>query len=103
MIHFDLPESMTPKEKEAFMKAFVGKAKKPHPDRPLPFKCRILDDKPEEVRNELSGGSCMLEPDAIAVYDMIKGAEMFNDFEIVRKGCDWFKKYFPKEYMVLLD
>ena len=53
---------------------------------------------------------------AVAVYDIIMGTQqiasnydqvhgdgaspMWND---VRKGLDWFQKYFTKEYMVLLD
>jgi hypothetical protein len=73
------------------------------PDRKLPFKCMILDDAPVEVQNPFSGESCMLEPDAVAVYDSIRGAEMTGQYQIVRKGLDWFRKHFPAEYMILLD
>ena len=45
----------------------------------------------------------MLEPDAVAVYDMIAGGNLTGDYEIVRQGCDWFRKHFPKQYMILLD
>lgn len=71
--------------------------------RPLPFDCQILDKVPVEVTNPYSGESCMLEPDATAVYDVIKGAEFINDYKTMRKGLDWFRKYFPSEYMTLLD
>ena len=71
--------------------------------RKLPFDCMILDTEPAEVRNPFSGESCVLEPDAIAVYDCIMGAQYINDYKTIRKGLDWFRKYFPKEYMVLLD
>ena len=40
---------------------------------------------------------------AIAVYDVIMGSEMFQDWKSHRQGLDWFIKYFPREYMVLLD
>ena len=40
---------------------------------------------------------------AAAVYDVIMGAEQFQQWETHRKGLDWFMKYFPKQYMVLLD
>lgn len=70
---------------------------------PLPFDCQILDKEPVEVRNPYSGESCMLEPDAVAVYDVIKGAEFINDYKTMYKGLDWFRKYFPSEYMTLLD
>ena len=69
----------------------------------LPFDCEILDDKPVEVRNPYSGETCVLTPEAVAVYDTIAGAQMFNDFKTVRKGLDWFIKNYPKEYMILLD
>ena len=69
----------------------------------LPFKCIILDAEPVEVFNRFGGGSCMLTPDAIAVYDSIMGAELLNQYTIVRKGLDWFRKYYPNEYMILLD
>jgi hypothetical protein len=28
---------------------------------------------------------------------------MFNDYKTMRKGLDWFRKFFPQEYMILLD
>ena len=78
--------------------------------RSLPFVCEVLD-KPEEIKNPFSGEKVMLEPDAVAVYDCIKGAEILADpnngddpkWETVRKGIAWFQKYYPKEYMILLD
>jgi len=72
---------------------------KPNP----PFPVEIIDTKPVEVANPFSGEKVMLEPIAVAVYDCIKGAEMLEDFDIVEKGIDWFRKHYPKEYMVLLD
>ena len=77
---------MNPKEKalELFPDIFIG-------------------DEKEEVRNPYSGDSTMLEPEAVAVYDLIKGAEVLGIWKIVQQGCDWFKQYYPKEYFVLLD
>lgn len=69
----------------------------------LPFDCMVLDESPVEVTNPFSGESCMLTPEAVAVYDCITGANMTGDYKTVRKGLDWFRKYFPEEYMVLLD
>jgi hypothetical protein len=68
-----------------------------------PFPVEIIDTKPVEVKNPFSGQKCVLQPTAIAVYDCIKGAEAVEDFDIVRKGLDWFIKHYPKEYGVLLD
>lgn len=71
--------------------------------RSLPFPCEIFDDAPVRITNPFSGESVMLEPDAVAVYDCIQGANMIGDYKTVRKGLDWFIRFFPKEYMVLLD
>tara|TARA_X000000950_G_C13634874_1_gene545106 strand:+ start:40 stop:273 length:234 start_codon:yes stop_codon:yes gene_type:complete len=68
-----------------------------------PFPVEIIDTKPVEVKNPFSGQKCVLQPTAIAVYDCIKGAEAVEDFDMVRKGLDWFIKHYPKEYGVLLD
>jgi len=73
--------------------------KEPNP----PFPVEIIDVKPVEVSNPYSGQKVKLQPTAIAVYDCIKGAEYVEDFDMVRKGIEWFQKYYPKEYMVLLD
>ena len=74
-------------------------------DRKLPFKCRIIDKEPVKVTNHLSGNSVMLEPDEVAVYDVIMGCQLMKnpDYNLVRKGIDWFIKHNPNAYMVLLD
>lgn len=69
----------------------------------LPFDCMILDTKPQEVANRLTGQKVMLEPEAVAVYDCIIGAEIVGNYTMLRKGLDWFRKNYPKEYMILLD
>mgnify|MGYP001361395121 FL=1 len=62
-----------------------------------------LSTEEDTVRNRFGGESCTLPAFAIAVYDVILGAEMFGDYKSVRQGLDWFAKHFTKEYMVLLD
>ena len=73
--------------------------KQPNP----PFPVEIIDTDLVKVQNPYSGESVMLEPVAVAVYDCIKGAEYVEDFDIVQKGLSWFQKWYPKEYMALLD
>ena len=68
-----------------------------------PFKDAIIGDKPETIANPYTGQSCELPPDAVATYDVIKGAEMMGQHKLVRKGLDWFIKNYTKEYMILLD
>ena len=55
------------------------------------------------VTNRFSNEPALLPWFAVAVYDVIIGSEQAEEYETVRKGLDWFRKYFAKEYMVLLD
>jgi hypothetical protein len=85
----------------------------------LPFAGADYSDEPltmETVSNPFSGESIAMPKFAVAVYDVIMGSQhiasrydhvhgdgaspMWND---VRKGLDWFRQYFAKEYYVLLD
>ena len=72
-------------------------------NRKMPFDAQILDDEPQMIKNPLSGNSIELDPQEIAVYDVIMGANMTKNYDLVRKGSDWFRKHNPKAYMVLID
>ncbi len=72
----------------------------------LPFESADYGDEPLkeiEVKNRFSGQACTMPAFAVAVYDVIMGSEMFQDWDSHRKGLDWFRKYFPAQYMVVLD
>ena len=71
--------------------------------RELPFEVQIYDDEPVLVKNRFGFGSCMLDPEAVAVYDTIIGAEIVGEYDTVRKGLEWFRQHYPEEYMILLD
>ena len=77
------------------------------PARHLPFKIMITDPASkhamETVKNPYSGLSCQLPRYAVAVYDVIKGAEVTDDYELMRKGLDWFQTWFTDQYYTLLD
>ena len=60
-------------------------------------------DKDIEIQNKLSGAKAIVPGYAAAVYDVIMGAQATNRYDLVEKGCDWFSRNFPKQYMVLLD
>ena len=84
----------------------------------LPFKDADYSNpfEMETVSNPFSGESIAMPRFAVAVYDVTMGSNhlaesydskhgtgtspLWND---VRKGLDWFRQYFAKEYMVLLD
>ena len=73
---------------------------------PKPFDQCFMGDNPTKtltIMNPYSNDSAVLPAFAVAIYDTIKGAERTEDYDIVRKGLDWFKKNFAREYMVLLD
>ncbi len=69
----------------------------------LPYTDIFIGKEEEIITNPFSGESCILSPEAVAVYDTIKGCELFGDYKGLQKGLDWFRKYYPKEYMILLD
>ena len=69
----------------------------------LPFKGMMIGTESERVSNPYTGDTVMLSPEAVAVYDTIKGAERCGAYRMVEQGLDWFKQYYPAEYMTLLD
>jgi hypothetical protein len=85
----------------------------------LPFKDADYSDTPLEmeiITNPLSGQSIAMPRFAVAVYDVIMGSNLLAEkydqvhgigtsslWKDVRKGLDWFRRYFAEEYMVLLD
>ena len=85
---------------------------------PKPFNQCDFDNfsEMETVKNPFSGQSIAMPKFAVAIYDLIMGSNLVaerydqvhgmgtsKDWKTVRTGLDWFRKYFAKEYMVLLD
>ena len=48
-------------------------------ERELPKGLEILDKEPVFVQNPYSGEGCVLKPDAVAVYDWVKGCEALGN------------------------
>jgi hypothetical protein len=87
----------------------------------LPFVVKSHSTAMVERSNRFSGESIKLPSFAACVYDytmyMVELAEAKDkatkqtpgfsdnqdDWQIVRNGLNWFRQYFAKEYMVLLD
>ena len=72
----------------------------------------VIYDKGDIVANRFSGEKIELNNVELSIYDFVIGASivvemgMFNTPKHVadlRKGLDWFKRYNPEAYMVLLD
>ena len=70
--------------------------------RKLPFRCTV-GTRNEFIINPYSGEGALLKPDAVAVYDTIKGCEVMQRWDLVNKGLDWFRKHEPTAYLKLLD
>ena len=63
-----------------------------------------LKSEKEFVRNPYTGNGCYLTPLQAAVYDYIKGCEALGSHkQDLETGLGMFQKYWPKEYMILLD
>ena len=72
-------------------------------DKP-PFKVAIpIYDNGATVQNRFGGDSIELNALELSIYDMLMGCETLKDWENHRLGLDWFIKFNPKAYMVLLD
>ena len=90
----------------------------------LPFPDADYSDQPfemEEVKNPFSGQSIQLPEFAAIIYDTVIDlnlkaerkdwmtyqppgiSEHQDDWQKVRDGINFFRQYFAKEYMVLLD
>ena len=57
----------------------------------------------ETVKNPLSGESYKCTANEASMYDLIMGANMTQNYVIVQKGLDWFRKANPEAYMILFD
>ena len=71
-------------------------------ERKLPFDC-LVGKRKVTVANRFSGETVKLQPDAVAVYDTIIGAEYLGHYKTVQQGLSWFRQHYPSEYMILLD
>ena len=70
---------------------------------PKSFKGLSVGSKPEIVKNRFSGDAVELEPQAVAMYDAIIGAEAMGLYNMVQDGLSWFRENHPKAFMILLD
>tara|TARA_R100000008_G_C3564197_1_gene158124 strand:+ start:957 stop:1196 length:240 start_codon:yes stop_codon:yes gene_type:complete len=69
-----------------------------------PFKAPIqIYSEGATVQNRFGGDSIELNALELSIYDTIIGCEQFGKYDEVRLGLDWFAKFNPKAYMVLLD
>jgi len=53
--------------------------------------------------NPFTNKEVMLTNEELSMYDLIKGAEMLRQYEIMNKALAWFKEANPEAYLILLD
>lgn len=53
------------------------------------------------VTNPSTGETAELTAEELTLYDLIMGAQMFGNNDVLRKGLDWFKNANPEAYSVL--
>ena len=90
---------------EDSLKRLVEKRKEDEADSielPKWFEAEIYDSG-DTVTNPFSKRSVYIDRKALSMYDVIMGANAMEHWDIVRKGCDWFRQHYPEEYMILLD
>jgi len=57
----------------------------------------------DTVSNPFTGDSVELTAEELSMYDLIMGAQMLNEWDIMQKGLGWFRRENPSAYMTLLD
>jgi hypothetical protein len=60
-------------------------------------------EKGDTVTNPFSGESFELNNLELSMYDLIMGSQVVQEYDLTRKGLDWFRKTNPKAYLALLD
>ena len=73
---------------------------------PKPFdECFFGSEPTKEVTltNRFSGQTATVPAFAVAIYDTILGAEHTQNYDLMQKGLNWYRKYFAELYMILLD
>lgn len=69
-----------------------------------PFKAPIqIYTEGATVKNRFTGQATELNALELSIYDTIIGCEHLGDYENVRLGLDWFRKFSVDAYYVLLD
>ena len=73
---------------------------------PKPFNECFFGKEPTKemtLTNRFSGETATVPAFAVAIYDTIIVAEQTQNYDLMQKGLNWYRKYFAKQYMILLD
>ena len=73
-----------------------------HPVRPKGGN-GIVYESGDVVTNPFTGETAELTAEELSMYDLIMGAQVTQNYEIMLKGLDWFRRANGAAYMTLLD
>ena len=71
-------------------------------EMPKWFKGQVYSEG-DTVSNPFTGDSVELTAEELSMYDLIMGAQMLNEWDVMQKGLGWFRRENAEAYMVLLD
>ncbi len=57
----------------------------------------------DTVSNPFTGETAELTPEELSMYDLIMGAQITGNYDVMQKGLTWFRRENPSAYMTLLD
>ena len=57
----------------------------------------------DTVSNPFTGESAELTAEELSMYDLIMGAQMLQQYDVMQKGLGWFRRENAEAYMILLD
>lgn len=63
----------------------------------------IVYESGDVVTNPFTGETAELTAEELSMYDLIMGAQVTQNYEIMQKGLDWFRRANGAAYMTLLD
>ena len=63
----------------------------------------VVYESGDVVQNPFTGDTAELTAEELSMYDLIMGAQMTQNYDVMRKGLDWFRRENGAAYMALLD
>lgn len=63
----------------------------------------IVYESGDVVTNPFTGETAELTAEELSMYDLIMGAQVTQNYDVMQKGLDWFRRANGEAYMTLLD
>ena len=63
----------------------------------------VVYESGDVVQNPFTGDTAELTAEELSMYDLIMGAQVTGNYDIMQKGLSWFRRANGEAYMTLLD